>query len=161
MTVVICAVGSRAAFTLLEICLAIFIAMLLVTLAVPSVSGLLAERKIKRSFDAFDALAHEAQSRSLTEQRAYVLAWDEDRIRLRPQLPKAKEPVLDNPHLDFVDHETFDLDLPAALLKKPARQWVFWPSGTCEPATVIYHGTAGEWTASYDPLTVRADFATR
>lgn len=151
----------RAAFTLLEICLAVFIAMLLVTLAVPSVSGLLAEKKMKRSFDAFDALAHEAQSRSLSERRAYVVAWDNRGMAVRPQQSKPGEPAPDSPRVDFADRETFDLDLPAALVKSPARQWIFWPSGTCEPATVVYHGAGGAWNATYDPLTVRADFATR
>jgi type II secretory pathway pseudopilin PulG len=153
-------VRRKNGFTLLEICLAIFIAVLLVTLAVPSMSGLLAERKLKRSFESFDALARDAQAQSLTERRAYVIAWDAKGLALRPQQPRnAGEEQ--GARLDFADKETFDLNLPAALVPKPRREWIFWPTGTCEPATVFYHGAAGAWTADYDPLTVRAELATK
>jgi hypothetical protein len=48
------------------------------------------------------------------------------------------------------------LTLPAALSRKPAGEWIFWPTGTCEPAIVRYAGRAGTWTADYSPLTAHA-----
>jgi len=51
------------------------------------------------------------------------------------------------------------LTLPAALTKKPAGEWIFWPTGTCEPATVHYEGRAGTWTANYSSLTAHGELA--
>ena len=56
------------------------------------------------------------------------------------------------------------LTLPAALSNKPAGEWVFWPTGTCEPAVVHFEGRAGTWTANYSPLTAYGeltDYAAR
>ena len=161
-------VRTHGGFTLLEICLAVFIALLLVTLAVPSLSGLLAGQEAKRSFDNFDALAREAQSRSVTERRPYLLAWDKTGIDLRPAPGETMTPGRETPieegakpsRIDFAEKETYDLELPAALVKKPALEWIFWPSGTCEPATVTRHSAGGGWSAVYDGLTVRAVFST-
>ena len=59
------------------------IAALLITLAVPSIAGMLAERRLKQSFERFDAMVTEARRKSITEQRAYALAWMKDGIALR------------------------------------------------------------------------------
>ena len=52
--------------------------------------------------------------------------------------------------------ESFALKLTAALSKDPPPEWIFWPTGTCEPANVKFGGRDGTWTASYSPLTARA-----
>lgn len=149
---------ARDGFTLLEICLAVFIAVLLVTLAVPSVNGLFAEQRMKKSFEALEDLVHEAQDRSRTERRAFVLAWDKTGIALRPKELKVDEEE-SNRRLDFADKETYEITLPAALIKAPEPEWIFWPSGTCEPATIVHRGETGDWSATYDPLNGRAVFA--
>jgi hypothetical protein len=51
----------------------------------------------------------------------------------------------------------YQLRLPAALEKKPLAQWVFWPSGTCEPANVRFKGPDGTWEVNYSPLTARPE----
>src|ERR1043166_3288721 len=89
------------AFTLLEICLAVFIAALIAVAAVPSIQGIIEDRKARHAFDAFDALTREAQNRSVTERRAYVLVWDKDGISVRPQEPKAKNEEKGVSRMDF------------------------------------------------------------
>jgi len=49
------------------------------------------------------------------------------------------------------------LNLPAALRSKPAGEWIFWPTGTCEPAVVEFTGREGNWIANYSPLTGHAE----
>jgi hypothetical protein len=51
------------------------------------------------------------------------------------------------------------LSLPAALADKHPWEWIFWPSGNCEPATVQFKGPAGWWTANYSPLTAQPELA--
>ncbi len=72
-------------FTLIEIVLAVFILMLLMLLAVPSLNGVLADRRLRRSLDGFNKLVHQAQERSVTERRSYLIVWRKDSVLLRPE----------------------------------------------------------------------------
>lgn len=145
----------RDGFTLLEICIAVFIALLMLLMAVPSIQGLFSEREIKRTFDNFSALVIDAQTRAISEQRAYLIEWDDEGLLLRPVQPSNRDEAKGITRIDFGKHEAYDIDLPAALMKEPPKSWVFWPTGTCEAAKISYNGAAGSWTAEYNPLTVR------
>ncbi|MGZ5020820.1 MAG: prepilin-type N-terminal cleavage/methylation domain-containing protein, partial [Chthoniobacterales bacterium] len=57
-------------FTLIEIAISIFILLLILMLAVPSMSGVLADRRLRRSLDAMNDLVRTAQERSVNEHRA-------------------------------------------------------------------------------------------
>jgi len=154
-------VHERDGFTLLEVCLAIFIGMLLVMIAVPSIQGVVADQNARRSFDAFDALVRDAQNRSITERRVFVIAWDRDGVLLRPLEPVDKDEAKGLAHIDFTREQTIVPEFPAALVKNPPKEWTFWPTGTCEPAVITGRDNASEWSATYDPLTVRAKMETK
>src|SRR5437762_13324387 len=79
------AVQRFRAFTLIEIALSIFILMLLLMLAVPSLSGVIASRRLKQSLDGFNNLVRQAQERSVTERRAYLIVWRKSGVLLRPE----------------------------------------------------------------------------
>ena len=72
-------------FTLVEIVLAVFILMLLLALAVPSLTGVLADRQLKRSLDGFNNLVRHAQERSVAERRAYLIVWSKNKVVARPE----------------------------------------------------------------------------
>lgn len=146
---------SRLAFTLLEICLAIAIGMLLLGLAVPSVIGLFAEQKLRASFESFDEFARQAQLMSIKERRAFVLIWEKDGIVIEPDQPVAEDGAKDWPRFNIGEEESIVIERPAALEKRPAMEWMFWRSGTCEPVIATYQGPAGRWVVSYDGLTAR------
>jgi type II secretory pathway pseudopilin PulG len=148
--------SKRAGFTLLEVCLAVLIALFLVTLAVPSVGGLLEENRRRRSFDALDDLAREAQIRSTEERRSFVIVWERERIVLRPEEPANTEEERGVGELPIDGDHQYSVELPAALQKEPPPVWTFWPTGTCEPVVIRYEGSGGKWIARFDPLTVRA-----
>jgi type II secretion system protein H len=150
-------VRRTSGFTLVEIVLSVFILMLLLMLAVPSVNGVMADRRLRQSLDRLNNLAHQAQQKSIAEHRAYLITWTSKGIDLRP------ETLLDSDGPDAVAHlavtpgESYSLALPFALIKDPPPQWIFWPSGTCEPAEVTFKSRNGTWTASYSPLTAQAE----
>ena len=125
-------------------------------MAVPSVAGLFADRRVRKSFDAIDDLAREAQQRSVEERRPYAVVWEEDRIVLRPLEPENADEENGLKEIATSDADSYAIELPAALVKNPPAEWTFWPTGTCEPAIVTHEGEAGKWLARYDPLTVRA-----
>jgi len=145
------------AFTLIEIALSIFILLLILVLAVPSLSGVVANRRLKQSLDSFNQLVHQAQERSVTERRAYLIVWGKNSAQLRPEVFAEGEEEKPTAVLRLGKGSWIRISLPAALLGKPPAEWIFWPSGTCEPATVQFRGPVGGWTANYSPLTAQPE----
>lgn len=151
---------QRQGFTLIEIAIAVFIMLLLLSLAVPSLQGVMADRRLRRSFDDLNRFVRLAQERSVADRRVYLIAWRKDHLILRPEAYTEDEDK-DVPTATFSLHkgDAFLLKLPAALVKEPPAEWAFWPSGTCEPAIVSYKGVDGTWTAKYSSLTARAELS--
>ena len=147
----------RQGFTLVEIVSVLFILLLLLGLAAPSLTGVLADKRLHRSLDRFNALVREAHERSLAQRRAYLIVWNDKELRLQP--------------LSFLQNESHDpvetipvartdkwrLSFPAALSSKTPAEWIFWESGVCEPARVTLQNADGSWTANYSPLTGLAE----
>jgi type II secretory pathway pseudopilin PulG len=154
----------KQAFTLIEIVLAVFILMLLLSLAVPTLHGVIANNRLRRSLDSFNDLVRQAEELSVKEQRSYVMVWAKKKVLLRPETFLRDEEVKATAELNLGAREVLKLSLPAALVKDPPAEWIFWPSGTCEPAIVEFNGAAGSWQANYSPLTARPElvkYATR
>lgn len=145
-------------FTLIEICLAVAIGLLIVTMMVPSVSGLFAEQKLTRSFEDFDRFVRSAQLKSVSERRDYVMLFEEDGISLEPANPTEEDATEEMDHFALAEGADIVLERPVALQKNPPMEWAFWKSGTCEPAVVSYKGEAGRWVVKYEPLTARGTF---
>jgi len=150
-------VGRFRAFTLIEIVLAVFILMLLLALAVPSLNGVLANKRLKRSLDGFNNLVRQAQERSVTERRPYLIVWSKKNVVVRPEAFAKDEEAKATAEFQLDRGDALTLLLPAALTKKHPAEWIFWPSGICEPATVKFKGPAGSWMADYSPLTARPE----
>jgi prepilin-type N-terminal cleavage/methylation domain-containing protein len=148
--------GANRAFTLIEIVIAVFIVVMLLLLAVPSLTGVLANRRLRQSLDRFNGLVHEAQERSVSEHRAYLIVWGDKSIELRPEVVGKAEQAKATDQFQLSRGESLTLTLPAALTKHPPAQWIFWPSGICEPAIVQFKGRAGVWKADYSALTARS-----
>ena len=145
------------AFTLIEIALSIFILLLLLVLAVPSLSGVIADRRLKQSLNSFNQLVRQAQERSVTERRAYLIVWGKSSVLLRPEVFAEGEEEKFTAVFRLPKGSGIKVSLPAALTGKPPAEWIFWPSGTCEPARVQFKGPAGTWTADYSPLTAQPE----
>jgi prepilin-type N-terminal cleavage/methylation domain-containing protein len=150
-------VHRRAGFTLVELAIAVVILVLLMMLAMPSMSGVLADRRLRKSLDGFNAIVREAQARSLKERRGYLIVLDEGRIGLRPEGFLKGEKTEPEFRLKLGKNESLSIAFPAALVDEPPPEWVFWPSGNCEPAVVTYRGKDGSWKAKYSALTARAE----
>ena len=145
------------AFTLIEIALSIFILLLILLLAVPSFSGVIANRRLKQSLDGFNQIVRQAQERSVTERRAYLIAWGKNSVVLRPEVFAKDEEEKPTAVFRLAKGSWIKVSLPAALTDKTPAEWIFWPSGTCEPARVQFRGPDGTWTADYSPLTAQPE----
>jgi type II secretory pathway pseudopilin PulG len=142
---------------LIEIALGIFILLLLLVLAVPSLTGVVANRRLKQSLDEFNNLVRLAQERSVAERRPYLIVWDKNIVAVRPEVFAEDEEAKAKAEFRPRRGSTLRVSLPVALAEKYPAEWIFWPSGTCEPATVRFQGPAGSWTANYLPLTARPE----
>jgi type II secretory pathway pseudopilin PulG len=154
----------RSGFTLIEIAIAVFILMLLLLLAIPSVTGVIANRRLQRSLDAMNQIVRLAQEHSVKEHRTYLIEWQRGAVVLRPESVAVGDSEAPTATLALDKGHAYILRLPASLEKDPLAQWIFWPSGTCEPANVRFKGPDGSWEVNYAPLTARPDivrYATR
>jgi prepilin-type N-terminal cleavage/methylation domain-containing protein len=147
----------RDGFTLIEISIAVVVMVVILSMAVPSVTGVLADRRLRRSFDDVNRLVLQAQERSSAERRSYLIVWRDKQFALRPEAFVQGEPRTPVATLNWQKGESFTLSLPAAIEEEPASEWIFWPSGNCEPAVVTFRGPAGAWTAKYSALTARPE----
>ena len=147
------------AFTLVEIIIAVAILVVVLLMAIPSLSGVIADRKLRASLDEFNKLVREAQEHSVNEHRPYLIVWGDKGIFVQPEAYARDENQ--KPVANFVLEEgsAITLNLPAALTSKPAPEWIFWPTGTCEPATIKFEGRPGTWTATYSALTGHGELA--
>jgi prepilin-type N-terminal cleavage/methylation domain-containing protein len=143
------------AFTLIEIVIVVFILLLLLMLAVPSLTGVLADRRLRRSLDGFNNLVNQARERSVAEHRAYLLVVKMKTIEVRPEVFVKGDESTPTAQLQLARTDGVKLTLPAALTKDPPAEWIFWPSGTCEPAAVQFISRDGTWTANYSALSAR------
>ncbi|HEX8076663.1 MAG TPA: hypothetical protein VF511_02525, partial [Chthoniobacterales bacterium] len=107
--------------------------------------------------DDFNAVVREARQRSIKERRPLLIVWDKGQVGLRFEgaaRGEEAEPVV---KWKLAKDETLKISFPAALLEDPPPEWIFWPSGNCEPAVVSYRGRNGSWTATYSALTARSE----
>lgn len=142
---------EQRAFTLIEVIVAVFLVMMVLMLAMPSIVGAFSQRALDESFSRFDELVREAQQRAVLERKAYQIAFEEDAVFLIAA--DSKEPVKTLDYAD--DSEVLELRLPFAV--EPNSRWTFWNSGNCEPAEIHYEGEVGTWTAVYDPMTTQGE----
>jgi prepilin-type N-terminal cleavage/methylation domain-containing protein len=152
-------VRRHSAFTLIEIIIAVAILTVILLMAVPSLSGVFADRKLRASLDGFNKLVRQAQERSVSEHRAYLIVWSDKDVIVQPEAFAKDEEKKAVATFALERGTVLTLTLPAALTAKPAGEWIFWPTGTCEPAIVRFAGRAGTWTANYSPLTGYGELA--
>lgn len=146
--------SRRHGFTLLELMLVVMIGALIMGVAVPSVTAILREQRLKQSFEDFDEFVRTAQAKAVKEAGTFVMVWEKDGITLEPLDPVAAEAAGERERFAFSEG-TWSLQRPAALVKKPVWEWPFWRSGACEPVIVSFESEAGSWSAEYNGLTGR------
>ena len=147
----------RDGFTLVEMVIAVVILLVIFTLAVPSLNGILADRGLRRSLDDMNRLVVQAQERSIAEGRSYLIVWRNKQFALRPEGFRKGEDRKPLATLKWQKGDAFTLSFPAAIEEEPPSEWIFWPSGNCEPAVVTYRGSSGAWKANYSALTGRPE----
>jgi type II secretory pathway pseudopilin PulG len=146
---------ARAAFTLIEIVLAIAIALIVFAVAIPAISGITGDDPLEKTYRDFDLFVRQAQSRALAEHRDFLLIWEKVGIALEPRVPAAEDGEAEVA-MYAANGARITLERPAALEAKPSGEWPVWRSGVCEPVRITYESDLGFWIADYEPLTARS-----
>ena len=134
---------SRAAgFTLLEIIVAMSLTLLIIGIAVVSISGVRAEDTLRRAAAIIETTARQNLLRALDRQQTV-------RMELSAGAFGAGEEFSGMLQVRRVGEGEF---------RKPKRGefWEFSPTGICEPIEVRLSGSAGQIEIAFDPLTACA-----
>lgn len=142
------------AFTILEVCVVLFIIAVMFTVAVPTASHLLDEEKLRGPIRELQTFARTARRDAMMENRPYVVLLLNDSYLLRPlDLKKDSGP------------KPLTYSLPAGVtfaikrlgdrefLKETDENWVFSPNGLCEPIRFIFQRNDDWVRFRVDPLT--------
>src|SRR3982751_3606960 len=108
----------QRAFTLVEIVIATTIMVIILLLAIPSLEGVLADKRLRRSLDDFNKLVNEARERSVTEHRAYLLTLDGTSVDVHPEVLTKEEQPPPPPPSPFHVGDAVKIVFPAALTKE-------------------------------------------
>lgn len=134
---------SRAAgFTLLEIIVAMSLTVLIIGIAIPNVSGVIAEDKLRRAAAVIETTARQNMLQALNSQQT-----------VRMELAAGAFGTSD----EFAGMLWVRRFGESAFRKaKRGEVWEFSPSGICEPIEVRISGPAGQIEMGFDPLTACA-----
>lgn len=125
---------AHAGFTLIEVCVAMAIAVLILGIATLSMAGVQGEAQLKKMAARVESLARESLLQAVMKQRVVQLSLAdtlgaEGSLEIRRVGSKTFRP----PHRGEV--------------------WEFNPSGVCEPVEIRITNSAGEIELGFDPLT--------
>ena len=149
---------SQRAFTLLEICLVLFLVVLILGVTVAPVSSLFSEERTRCGARELQVLAKTARRLAMAERRAYEIRLKEAGFSLlvvpNPQKPHPEKETPVRVYAMSSGVEYRILPWEGEMWKKPKGEcWVFQPTGLCKPMKVQFiHGET--WLElEFDPLT--------
>jgi type II secretory pathway pseudopilin PulG len=147
--------GRVRAFTILEVCVVLFIIAVMFAVAVPTASHLLDEEKLQGPIRELQAFARTARRDAMMEDRPYVVLLLNDSYVLRPadvSKDSGQKPPLTYglpAGVTFAIKRLGDRDFA----RNTDASWFFSPNGLCEPIRFLFQ-RKGNWVRfSVDPLT--------
>ena len=141
-------------FTILEVCVVLFIIAVIFVVAVPPATHLLDEEKLQRPIRELQTFARTARRDAMLEDRAYEVLLLNDSYILRPVQKDtggtASSMRYELPaDITFVIKRLSDHDFA----KQADARWVFSPNGLCEPLTFLFQRGSDWIRFRVDPLT--------
>ena len=141
-------------FTILEVCVVLFIIAVMFSVAVPTASHLLDEEKLQGPIRELQTFARPARRNAMMEDRPYVVLLLNDSYLLRPvdtSKDSGRKPITYAlpPGVTFAIERVGD----KAFAKQTDANWYFSPNGLCEPIRFLFQRN-GDWVRfRVDPLT--------
>jgi prepilin-type N-terminal cleavage/methylation domain-containing protein len=141
-------------FTLLEVCVVLFIVAVLFVVTVPPAAHLLDEEKLQKPIRELQSFARTARRNAMMENRTYEVLLLSESYLLRPVDEKKGANQMEQTY-DLPSDVTFAIKRlgDRGFLKQTDGTWLFAPNGICEPMNFIFQ-RKGDWVRfQVDPLT--------
>jgi prepilin-type N-terminal cleavage/methylation domain-containing protein len=145
-------------FTLLEVCVVLFIVAVLAAVAGPPTARLFQEEQLRRPVRELQSFAKEGRRSALAENRSYRLVLLNDGFVLQPADRKGDSDRPDESYrlpgdVKFAIKRINDTDFK----KNVDARWIFLPNGLCEPLTFLFQRGQDWIKFRIDPLTARIE----
>jgi len=172
------------AFTLLEIMVSLVLITLIIGIGVLSIDSLNDEKKLRAPAGKLRDMAREAMRRAVTQQRSYSIFINQNLFMLREthvrqedidkfyaqqneQLSQQKSLFEDDDVTRPTQRilERYEVDEGTSIQMRrwieeefsepKGQEWVFSPSGICEPVTIRFSNEKGYIEMDFNPLTAK------
>ncbi len=153
--------AAARGFTLLEMCIVLFLIALLAAAAMPALNSAFNERALRDDSHAFSVLVKTAMIRSSEDQRPYILSLNGKELALAPAALSEEEaaatPDAPTPQTQTEKLEN-TLKLPDATKPHvwdaaPALSWTFEPNGLCPLPRLRFERGASYIELEFNALT--------
>lgn len=140
--------AAEAGFTLLEVCVALAVATLVLGVAVLGLGGVADEQALKRAAHLVEALVQDARSTAMREGRECVMVLSSDGIAVEGPAPV--EVRFEKSGLTMELRRSGEREFRAPKL---GETWSVRRRGICEPLEIRLHGEHGYTEMLFEPLT--------
>ncbi len=176
-------VGQPAAFTLIEVALAMFIVVLVIGIGLPFATGMGRESQLREPASELKRMALTARRRAVTQQKTVeillendryvlrdaVLKDPSDRLHIAPEPSRTRQPrtLSLQGQSDATPISSYSLPKNVTYVvkrwdetkfgTKTDANWRFLPTGLCEPITVHFNRDEDFIEFSFNPLTAQTE----
>lgn len=149
-----CLRRRAAGFTILEVCVVLFIVAVLFVVAVPPAAHLFDEEKLQAPIRELQAFARTARRNAMMEDRSYEVLLLNDSYVLRP-VDNGKETEKKPVTYGLPSDVTFAIKRlgDREFRKEADARWIFSANGLCEPITFLFQRGSDWVRCRADPLT--------
>lgn len=143
---------------MLELILAVIILAVMGGILVPMVSGAWAEQAFRNEADQLRGLAREARLNAVSQRETWTIQFYENGFSLFPEngVQQSGEAIEEEPQYKLSEGTAMELlRWDGKDWKEPqGEEWIFRPSGVCEPLRVRFIMEGGGWIEyGFHPLT--------
>lgn len=150
-------IRSAHGFTLLELGIAMFIILLLVGTAIPAISSMIAENRLRQSAKELQLYAMTARRQAMLENRVYEIVLTEKGFVLGPYLAEENKGAAVNSYNLPTDARYTLQRLGDKEFHPPeGAPWLFQPDGLCEPIRARFQREKSWMEFEFNPLTAKA-----
>jgi prepilin-type N-terminal cleavage/methylation domain-containing protein len=149
--------GTTSGFTLVEVCIVLFIVAVLFAVAAMPVSRLLHQEHLEKPIRTLQSFAKTARQLAMAEHRTYVVVLSGFRYALQPLTDEDKNN--EQEVYELPPDITFTIQYPnESEFHRPSdARWLFSPNGLCEPVRFLFQRGNNWIKFRINPLTARIE----
>jgi type II secretory pathway pseudopilin PulG len=145
---------SIGGFTMLEVCVVLFIIAVIFIVSVPPASHLFDEERLRKPIRELQSFAKTARRQAMLDGRAYELMLLNDGYLLRP-VNEDKDHKYEPRTYQLPSDVRYEIKRVGdkEFKRQSDARWIFGPNGLCEPLTFLFRRN-NDWVRfRVDPLT--------